>query len=87
MKKSIKILGYYKRIRDNSEFICYEENRRVCLTNGVFIWMDRVEKRFLPQCKKANEINVNSIAENLKKYYAHHPLLEILERESGGEIE
>lgn len=81
MNQRIKILGYYKRIRDNSEFICYEENGRVCLTNGVFIWRNMVEKRFLPQCKKANEINVNSIAENLKKHYAYHPILKILEQE------
>lgn len=80
MKQRIKILGYYKRIRDNSEFICYEENGRVCLTNGVFIWRNMVTEKFLPQCKRANEINVNNIVKNLKRHYAYHPLLKILEQ-------
>jgi hypothetical protein len=78
MKRRIKILGYYKRIRDNSEFICYEESDRICLTNGVTIWRNNVKERFLPQCEKVNEINVNYIAEKIKRHYPHHLLLEIL---------
>lgn len=81
MKQNIKILGYYKRIRDNSEFVCYEENGRTCLTNGVIIWRDWVKKRYLPQCKKVNEIDVNNIIKKLKRYHEYHPLLKILERE------
>lgn len=78
MKQRIKILGYYKRIRDNSEYICYEENDRICLTNGVFIWRNNVKERFLPQCEKVNEINVSNVAEEMKRHYPHHLLLEIL---------
>lgn len=73
-----KILGYYKRIRDNSEFICYEESGRVCLTNGVFIWRDRVKEKYLPQCKKVNEIDLNRIVRNLKQYYPHHFVLKVI---------
>lgn len=76
--EKFKILGYYKRDRDNSEFICYEENGRVCLTNGVFIWRDMVKKKYLPQCKKVNQIQTIKIIEALKKYHTNHCLLKIL---------
>lgn len=85
MTQKIKILGYYKRLRDNNEFICYEENGRVCLTNGVFIWRNMVEKRFLPQCEKVNEININNLIEKFKKYYPYHHILKILEKRRDNE--
>ena len=44
MKKKVKILGFYKRKRDENEYVLYEINGRLQLTNGVFVWRDCVEK-------------------------------------------
>lgn len=71
MKKKTKILGFYKRKRDNSDFVLFKENEQMYLTNGINIWDNqcrRIEKRYIPQCEKVNRIDLKKILMNLKKY-------------------
>lgn len=56
----------------------YEENGRLLMTNGIFIWRDFVKKKYLPQCDKVEKIDLEAMARNLEKYYPHHFLTEIL---------
>lgn len=56
----------------------YEENGRLLMTNGIFIWRDFVKKKYLPQCDKVEKIDLEAMARNLEKYYPCHFLTEIL---------
>jgi len=84
MKNKIKILGFYKRKRDGNEYVLYEENGRQLLTNGVFIWRDFVEKKYLPQCDKMEKIDLKSMIGRLEKYYPYHLLIGILKEKNDG---
>lgn len=78
MKNKTKILGFYRRKRDGSEYVLYEENGGLLMTNGIFIWRDFVKKKYLPQCDKVEKIDLEAMARNLEKYYPCHFLTEIL---------
>lgn len=80
MKKKVKILGFYKRKRDENEYVLYEINGRLQLTNGVFVWRDCVEKHYLPRCEKVLEINLTNMIGDLKKYLKHLEIIPELEK-------
>lgn len=49
MKIKAKILGFYRRKRDESEYVLFEENGKLFLTNGIFVWDNhakRIEERY-----------------------------------------
>lgn len=77
--KKIKINGFYKREKDGNEYICYSEDERMCLTNGVYIWRNFVKTKFLPQLKKVNGINLKEIENRLKQYHPYSLILKELE--------
>lgn len=77
MKKS-EIIGYVKRKRDGCEYVLFKTDGRMCLTNGVFIWRDRIENRYLPQCVATEKINLGKMIENLKKFQPYSPVLTLL---------
>lgn len=87
MKNKIKVLGFYRRKRDGNEYVLYEENGRLLMTNGIFIWRDFVKKKYLPQCDKVEKIDLEAMARNLKKYYPYHLLTEILKTDLLGELD
>lgn len=80
MEKRVKILGFYRRKRDEMMYVLYEINGKLKLTNGVFIWRDRIEKHYLPQCEQVSEINLINITGNLKKYLRHSEIIPELEK-------
>lgn len=83
MKKKVEILGFYKRKRDNSDFVLFKENEQMYLTNGINIWDNqckRIEKRYIPQCEKVNRIDLKKILMNLKKYKPFCKVLKELEK-------
>lgn len=74
MKARLRILGFYKRIRDNNEFILFEKNNELFLTNGVYIWRNqfkRIEERYLKELKEVKEIDLRKISQRLTKYFQH----------------
>ncbi len=83
MKKKAEILGFYKRKRDNCDLILFKENEQMYLTNGINIWDNqcrRIEKRYIPQCEKVNQIDLEKMSMNLKKYKPFCRVLEELEK-------
>lgn len=83
MKNKVEILGFYRRKRDGSEFILFKENEKIFLTNGVHIWDNqckRIEERYIPQCEKAERIDLQKLLNNLKKYKPFSGILKELER-------
>lgn len=76
--KKIKIIGFYKREKDGNEYICYSEDERMCLTNGVYIWRNFIKTKFIPQLKKVNNINLIEIENRLKQYHPYSLLLKKL---------
>ena len=83
MKKKVEILGFYKRKRDNSEFILFNENGKMYLTNGIHIWDNqckRIEKRYIQQCEKTDLIDLGKMLINLKKTKPFCRILEELEK-------
>lgn len=73
MKARLQILGFYKRLRDNNEFILFEKNE-LFLTNGVYIWRNqfkRIEERYLKELKEVEEIDLRKISQRLSKYFQH----------------
>lgn len=74
MKARLRILGFYKRLRDNNEFILFEKNNELFLTNGVYIWRNqfkRIEERYLKELKEVEEIDLRKISQRLTKYFQH----------------
>lgn len=74
MKARLRILGFYKRLRDNNEFILFEKNNELFLTNGVYIWRNqfkRIEERYLKELKEVEEIDLRKISQRLSKYFQH----------------
>lgn len=78
MKHAVKVLGFYKRERDGNEYVLYEENGKKYLTNGAYIWRDRVEARYLPQCRKVEKVDLKKIIGRLEKAYPYSPVLSAL---------
>lgn len=74
MKARLRILGFYKRLRDNNEFILFKKNNELFLTNGVYIWRNqfkRIEERYLKELKEVEEIDLRKISQRLTKYFQH----------------
>lgn len=74
MKKKVKICGFYKRLRDGSEFILFEQDSKLFLTNGVYIWgnqLKRIEARYLKELTEVEKIDLEKISEHLSKYFQH----------------
>ena len=87
MKKEIEIMGYFTRSRDGNEYILYKQNGELFITSGAHIWNDqlkRIEKRYLPQLSKAEQIDIEKMASRLKEHYKHEAIttevLKILNR-------
>lgn len=82
MKKTgIEILGYYKRMKDSSEFIMFRNNGKLYLTNGIFIWNDqfhRIENKYLLQMEKVQQINLMKIHENMLHYFPYSEITKIV---------
>lgn len=74
-KIKVEVIGFYKRERDGNEYICYSENEKKRLTNGICIWRDFVESKYLPQLKKVDSINLREIEGRLKQYYPYSLIL------------
>lgn len=73
MRSRIKIIGFYIRKRDASEFVLYEENGKFRLTNGKLVWRDFVEKKYLPQLIKVDKIDLKEMIDRIK---GHKPYSE-----------
>lgn len=79
MKIKAKILGFYRRKRDESEYVLFEENGKLFLTNGIFVWDNhakRIEERYMLELEKVEEIDLSKITKALK---IHKPFSMILE--------
>lgn len=88
MKNIVEILGFYKRKRDGSEFVLYRENKKIFLTNGINIWdnqWERIEKRYILQCVKVEQIDFTELISNLKKYNPFSGILKEMEKMDVGE--
>lgn len=80
MKRTVEILGFYKRKRDGSEYVLFEENRKLFLTNGIFVWDNqtkRIEKRYMLELEKVEKIDLLRIISELK---IHNPFSRIIEK-------
>lgn len=79
----VKILGFYKRKRDNSEFVLFKEGEKLFLTNGINIWDNqcgRIKKRYITQCEKVDQIDLQKLLMDLKTHYPFHKILNELEK-------
>lgn len=83
---NIEILGFYVRERDKSEFVLFRENGRMCLTNGVFIWRNFVEKRYLPQLIKTEMIDLDGMLKRLKESNPYSLILNELSGVARGKV-
>lgn len=67
----IEIMGYYRRERDNSEYIYYVEDGEEHLTSGIHDWDNKNDKgrikRYKEQLIKVDAINLDIMRERLKK--------------------
>ena len=81
MRGKVEIIGYYKRKRGGNEYILYTENGRLCLTNGICIWRDFVEKKYLPQLEKADRINLVEMKSRLKRYFPYSLVLKRIQED------
>lgn len=83
MKIKVSVLGFYRRKRDGSEYVLFEENGKLFLTNGVCVWDNqakRIEERYMLELEKAEEIDLSRIVKDLK---IHKPFSRILEKLDG----
>nr|DAW41411.1 MAG TPA: hypothetical protein [Bacteriophage sp.] len=83
MKKTVKILGYFVRKRDRNEYVLYEEDGELFLTNGVFIWNNKIgsiEKKYLPELEEVDAIKISEINERLKHKHPHAAILTEIEK-------
>lgn len=74
MKEKVQIVGFYKRLRDASEFILFRQEGKLLLTNGVYIWTNqfkRIENRYLKELTEVEKIDLKIISERLSKYFQH----------------
>lgn len=87
MKEKVKVLGFYRRKRDGSEFILFEENGKMFLTNGVYVWdnkLKRIEKRYTPELEKVEKIDILKIIQDLRKHNKFNLVLPKLEKIAEG---
>lgn len=66
MKVKIKILGYYVRAIDKSEFIHYSLNGKEHLTNGVFDWTFKVKEK-ISTLIKVERIDIGTMRKRLER--------------------
>lgn len=68
----IEIIGYYRRERDNNEYIYYTEDKREHLTSGIHVWSNRNDERriqrYLKQLVKVDSINLDIMRERLNRH-------------------
>ncbi len=83
MKENVKIIGYYRRERDGTEYIHYSVNGEEYLTNGVYAWSNRNDTgriaRYMKQLSKVEKTNLDQIKENMKKYLPFNPVMDVID--------
>lgn len=82
MKNKVEIIGYYRRIRDKSEYILYKQNEVRYITNGIYIWKDqfRFVEKHLPELVKVEQIDIQRIKTMLRQTNPYSGITARLER-------
>lgn len=82
----MEIKGYYKRERDNTEYIFYIKDGIEHLTNGVKDWsnLDKKDKiqNYLKQTVKVENIDMSKMKERLKENLTYGDLTTYLTKEN-----
>ena len=76
-----KIIGFYKRETDDTEYVLYEEDGEKHLTNGIVNWKDKEEKYITyPEIKKVDNIDTKLMLKRLKRFYPFSCVISLLSK-------
>lgn len=78
-----EIIGYYKREKDNTEYIHYIHNGEEHLTNGICDWRNNDKEKFqgyMKQITKTENIDLDCIKTRLEARMPYHPVIEMLKQ-------
>lgn len=82
--KMIKLLGFYRRETDNTEYVFYEKDGKNHLTNGIMDWGDKSEIYVTyPGVKKVDSIDKEVMISRLKRFYPFSGVIRLLSEQSG----
>lgn len=73
----VKILGFYRREKDETEYVHYLSDGKEHLTNGVCDWTQEVSKK-VSALHKVDKINLQTMKVRMKNYYPHEHITDIL---------
>ena len=74
-----KIICFYKREADGTEYVLYEEDGEKHLTNGIIDWKNKAEKYITyPDMKKVDSIDTTLMLNRLKKFYPFSGVISLL---------
>lgn len=76
-----KIIGFYKKETDGTEYVFYEVDGKKHLTNGVCDWTDKAETYITyPEMQKVEKINIDLILKKLNECRPYSDAVDLLSK-------